>query len=202
VTGNVAADNMAGNINIKSVDGNPFKILSVHGLAPDIVGGTDEQSPGNDYVLAYDLERHLQPDGRYPRFLVIETDHPNAPLIEVLVRHKLSTPSLNRNFKLTNYKANLGRVAPGASVTHTIGIHEATTTGELVQVISDGGILDAEVISQSVDPETDDLSAEVRFTVREGTPDGFYYLPLQLYSSSQAVTSIPAFVSVGDAPAP
>ncbi len=196
VTGNVAADNMAGNINVKSLDGKPFKIISFHGLEPDIIRGTGEEATGNDYVLAYDLERHLQPDGRYPRFLVIETDHADAPLIEVLVRHKLSTPSLNRNFKLTNYKANLGRVAPGGSVMHTIGVHEATTTGELVQVISDGGILDAEVISQSVDPETDDLSAEVRFTVREGTPDGFYYLPLQLYSSSQSATSIPAFVSV------
>ncbi|MDG2031849.1 MAG: DUF1573 domain-containing protein [Phycisphaerales bacterium] len=202
VTGNVAAENMAGNINVKSLDGKPFKILSIQGLEPDIIRGTGEEATGNDYVLAYDLERHLQPDGRYPRFLVIETDRSDAPLVEVLVRHELSTPTLNRNFKLTNYKANLGRIAPGGSVIHTIGVHEATTTGELVQVISDGGILDAEVISQSVDPETDDLSAKVRFTVREGTPEGFYYLPLQLYSSSQSVMGIPAFVSVRDTSTP
>jgi hypothetical protein len=71
--------------------------------------------------------------------------------------------------------------------------------GDLVQVLSDGGILDAEVLEQSVDEETDVLSAEVRFTVREGTPEGFYYLPLQLYSSSQSVIEIPSFVSVRNA---
>jgi hypothetical protein len=199
-SGVVTKDMLSGTFNVKSLDESPFRILSVQGMEPDIVRGGDAEAPTNDYVLAFDLDRHLQANGRYPRFLVIETDRSDAPLIEVLVRHKLSTPTLNRNFKLTNYKANLGRLAPGGSIMHAIGIHEATTVGELVQVICEGGILNAQVIDQSVDAETDDLTANVRFTVSEGTPEGFYYLPIQLYSSSQSVMEIPAFVSVRNTP--
>ena len=199
-SGNVSPDVMSGTLNVRSLDEAPFRILSLQGMEPDIIRGGEGEGPYNNYVLAYDLNRHLQSDGRYPRFLVIETDRVDSPLTEVLVRHRLSSPTLNRNFKLTDYKVNLGRIAPGGSVVRTIGAHEATTVGELVQVICDGGILDAEVIEHSVDEETDDLSAEVRFTVREGTPEGFYYLPIQLYSSSQSVIEIPAFVSVRSAP--
>ena len=196
----VSPGTMGGTLNLRSLDGAPFRILSFQGMDPEIIRGGEDGTPGDNYVLAYDLNRHLQPDGRYPRFLVVETDRADAPLIEVLVRHKLSSQVLNRNFKLTNYKLNLGRLAPGASVVRTISAHEATTVGDLVQVLSDDGILDAEVLEQSVDEETDNLSAEVRFTVREGTPEGFYYLPVKLYASSQAVIEIPAFVSVRNTP--
>lgn len=195
-----AVRNMTGTVQIASLDGSPFRIRSVHGMAPDHAGEFDPENPKNSYTLNYDLENFLQPDGRYPRYLIFETDRADSPLVEVMVRHRMSSPQLNRNFKLTDYKMNLGRVAPGGSVEAALGVHEATTTGDLIQITNELGYL-IELLDQSVDEESDDLQVQIRVTVPEDAEPGFHYFPLQLYASNQSQISIPAFIRVDPASA-
>lgn len=192
----VEGKNPIGSYMVSSLDRSPFKILSVQGREPSFLQPGDANQLKNSYVLTYDIEEYLQPDGRYPRFIVVETDRADSPLVEIMLRHELSTPKLSRDFKINDYKVNLGRVAPGGSVDHEIGIQESTTTGPLVAVLGDESIVRAEIVDQTVNEETDALLARVQFTVPEGTPEGFYYFPLQLYASNQADLEIPAFISV------
>ncbi|MCH2185661.1 DUF1573 domain-containing protein [Myxococcota bacterium] len=196
----VEGKNPVGNFMVSSIDRSPFKILSVQGEEPRYLQPRDANELKSSYIITYDIDNYVQPDGKLPRFIVVETDRADSPLVEIMLRHELAMPTLSRDFKLTDYKLNLGRVAPGGSVVHNIGVQESTTTGPLVTVIGDEGIMRTEVLEQSVDEETDELYAKVRFTVLEGTAEGFYYFPLQLFASNQSELAIPAFISVRSDP--
>lgn len=206
----VDGENLSGTISVSSLDGKPFNVVSFQGAPPRILGlGSGSTAPSEDdgprerYVLTYDLASHLQSDGRYPRFLVVETDHPDEPLTEVLVRHRLSRPELSPYLKLTDYKANLGRIRAGDSVEHVIGANEGGAVGAIIQVVPEPAVageapppLLAEVLTQSVDGASDELSATVKFSVPAGTPPGFHYGMLQIYASNQASLGIPVFFTV------
>lgn len=74
----------AGTLTLESVDGEPFRVLSVNGKEPEFVeydpssGETRER-----YTLRYEVPGSTMLD--IPRWIVIETDHPDAPLIDVKV---------------------------------------------------------------------------------------------------------------------
>ena len=89
----VDADNQGqiGTVEVSSLDNKPFRILKAHGLAPQFVNfdpATDE--PRTRYTLKWDMSQF---DGqRVPWFWVIETDHPEAPIVDVRVRHDSTRP--------------------------------------------------------------------------------------------------------------
>ena len=91
---------------------------------------------------------------------------------------------------------NLGRTAPGGSVSFDLGVRESTTTGPLVAAMVEEPGISAEIADQSIDDATDDLNAKIIFTVAADKPEGFYYFPVRLYASNQAEMAIPAFISV------
>ena len=189
--------NESGTLLIDSLDGAPFSILSVQGRPPQFPGGgSDAGEAATSHRIRYDLRDHFGADGLLPRFLVVETDHPDAPVIEVMVRHKSVDLQLNRNFKVVDYKMNLGRVAPGGEVEHVFVAHEATTLGDLVMVTPQCPHVTVEITGQSVDEETDDLSATLRFRIAEDAPEGFQYFAVDLYTSSQLELALPAFVCI------
>lgn len=188
--------NAAGSLLVTSIDGKPFRILSVQNEAPPHSRPSDAGKSKTSFVLEYDIANYLQPDGRYPRFIVIETDREDAPLVEIMLRHENSMPNINRYLKVHDYKANLGRVAPGGTITHKIGVRESTTPGPLVAVIGDERIIRAEILDQVVDEETDDLFATIEFTIAADAAEGVHYFPITIYASRQAELTIPAFVSV------
>ena len=186
-----------GILTVDSTDLKPFNVISVQGRPPAFVGVVgDGSGAATTHQIGYDLDEHYDAEGRLPRFMVLETDHPDAPLVEVLIRHKASNLQLNRNFKLTDYKMNLGQCAPGGSVRHDVVIHEATTVGDLVIATPDSPFVTIAVAGQSVDDETDDLTATLEFTFSPDVPDGLRYFQVRLFSSSQFELSVPAFVSI------
>jgi hypothetical protein len=196
----VNGQNPTGSLLVSSIDRSPFKIVGVQGNPPRYSGGNEPDQDRNSYILDYDIVDYLQPDGRYPRFVVIETDRADAPLLEVMLRHENSMPSLSPIFKLRIYQMNLGRVAPGGSVKFELGVRESTTTGPLVAALVDEPNIRTEILEQSIDDETDDLNAEILFTVDPDMPEGFYYFPVRLYASNQADLVVPAYLSVRSDP--
>ncbi len=186
-----------GKIKIESVDGRPFRVLSVNGGPPSLVGfdpSTDEIT--NKYVLEWDL-RDLDPDTCLDRsgkplrpWYVIETDHPDAPLVDVLVRHRCITPerSRSRPWVLQRQEEVLGALEPGAAASFTIGIKPsgaATTDQELAidAVTVDEGPVTAVLGGLEGEGE----QAEYRIEV---TPDvdhrGFFYSILRLHGGDQS----------------
>ena len=192
----VEGQNPTGSILVSSVDRTPFKIIGVQGNQPRYSGSVEPTEDRNSYILDYDIADYQMANGRYPRFVVIETDRADSPLLEIMLRHENSMPALSAIFKLRIYQMNLGRVAPGGSVKFDLGVRESTTTGPLVAALVDEPNISTEILDQSIDDATDDLNVEILFKVADDMPEGFYYFPVRLYASNQAELEIPAFLSV------
>lgn len=113
----VGGKNLSGRMVVESIDKRPFTILSANGSAPSI-GGWDpaKDSPRSTYLLSYDLG---DGSGDLPPFWIVETDHPDAPLVDLKVRHESVSSKLA--LRLSDYRASAGRIDPGAtgSVTFT-----------------------------------------------------------------------------------
>jgi hypothetical protein len=189
--------NQTGTLMVSSMDRKPFTILSVQGRPPTFgprKGISNE--PQSQYVLTYDIEDYRQPDGLYQRYVVIETDRDDAPLIEVLLRHKDSALDIDPQLKLRAYMLNLGRTAPGGSVLKQHTTREASSTGPIATATVDEPGITLELISQEIDEGEDELTTTYQFTVDPNKPEGLYYFPVTLYASNRADIIIPAFLSV------
>jgi hypothetical protein len=90
-----ALDQDHGQMFVGSLDDRPFRVLAVNGGPPDFV----EFDPTSGevrtrYALRWDVRPYdpvtcLDAQGnRMPGWYVIETDHPQAPVVEVIVRHR------------------------------------------------------------------------------------------------------------------
>lgn len=106
----VAPPPLVGEMKVSCTDGRPFRVLSVMGKPPQFIGW----NPASDEPLtAYDVAYDFQgiPCERMPPYLIIETDHPLAPVIDMRVRHACTkiTPQL----PFAEYRANLGLLHVG-----------------------------------------------------------------------------------------
>lgn len=80
-----------GTVRVASLDGKPFRILKAHGVAPQFVGfdpAADELR--SQYTLKWDIGQFA--GGPIPWFWVLETDHPDAPIVDVRMRHSSVRP--------------------------------------------------------------------------------------------------------------
>lgn len=100
-----------GMVKLKSTDGRPFLVRAVQGQPPMIESfDPSKDAPRSEYQVAYDLTRLP----KVPPYLVIETDHPEARLIDLRVRH--ATTQIKPVLSLSEFRANAGCVKVGAVV--------------------------------------------------------------------------------------
>lgn len=77
---------VSGRVVIESIDDRPFNILSAQGEAPDFIGFDPEiDEPISSYTLNWDVSKYTTET--IPEWWVLETDHPQAPLVDIKVRH-------------------------------------------------------------------------------------------------------------------
>ena len=189
-----------GTMMVSSGDKIPFEILSVDGKPPRFLRKDMAQKSSTSHMLSYDINDHLEPDGRYRRWVVVETDHPDSPLVEVLLRHRNTSLDVNSGFKQGAYHFNLGRLQPGTSTELTHVSHEATSTGPIGMIIAEQEGINIEILSQDVDEETDDLSVKFRVSISPDMTEGFHYFPIRIYAANNVDVTLPGFVSVRPAP--
>ncbi len=112
----VRGQNRQGRLVVQSNDGRPFSICAVHGQEPQYLGfdpATD--TPTNQYVVLYDLDRMVEP---LPRQFVIELDQEDVPMVDVFLRHESTYPTINRNLRMKGgYRFPIGRITQGESAT-------------------------------------------------------------------------------------
>ncbi len=185
-----------GTLMLSAGDNVPFEVLSVNGSPPRFLRKDIEQKPRVSHIISYDINDFLEADGRYRRWVVVETDHPTSPLIEILLRHRNSALDVNPGFKQGAYHFNLGRLQPGSSIELTHLTHDATSTGPVGMVIAEQEGVDIELISQEIDDDTDDLTMKLRVDISPDMPEGFYYFPVRLYAANDVDVILPGFVSV------
>ena len=99
---------LTGSITATSTDGTPFRVLSVNGGPPVLQGAP---GPSTNHTILYDLSSETQQT--MPKWMLIETDHPAAPMVEMRVRHQWSMlPHQFRDYQVKvqfdGYIANVG----------------------------------------------------------------------------------------------
>ena len=114
--------NIKGEVTVESLDGKPFRVLSVDTRPPVFVDFDPvNQGPRESYRVRYDFTS--QPGTGVPKYLVIETDRPDARLIDMRVRH--DSTRISPNFGFAQFRENFGVLAPGATRTFDIEIKHA-----------------------------------------------------------------------------
>ena len=126
----LAADRLTGNIALASTDGRPFRVRSVNGATPDLI--TPDQ-PLQNHVVRYDLTAataKAQQTGAaddFPKWMLFETDHPDASVVELRIRHPFSKlPHQTRPVALQfdGYIANVGTIPPGGNASFNIELKQ------------------------------------------------------------------------------
>jgi hypothetical protein len=190
----VQGKNTKGRIVIESIDKSPFTICSVHGEVPNLVGfdpKTDE--PRSKYIMVYDLDDIPVP---YPRYLLVSTDNPDVPIIDIYFRHETTLPKINRNMLVhEGYRHSFGRIDVGSTAEIEIGF------SDLVEPI-------ATVISNSPDARVELLSSRnetiggkvISFQKIKIIPakdfEGSMYFPITFLANSGQSTDVPVFGAV------
>ena len=89
---------LQGPVEVGSLDGEPFRVLRADGKPPQYVGfdpGAD--APRNKYTLRWDLSGYTAET--MPWWWVVETDHPDAPQLDIRVMHEWTKIDQSRPFR-------------------------------------------------------------------------------------------------------
>ena len=116
----------SGSFTLRSLDDQPFRVLSLLGGDLKAAEGFDLSKPSSVHriewnLTAYDKELCRALSGEpFPKWIVVETDHPDAPLIDIRVRQypctMLDLPMKEpRSWYLNTHRVVLGQLAPGES---------------------------------------------------------------------------------------
>lgn len=183
---------------VESLDRRVFSILAVQGEKPDFVNfdpGSDE--PRNRYTLRWDFTRFDESSCadargiRMPPYLVIETDHPDCPILDVNIRHsctRVEIPARGQNWVLSERRAMIGSLKPGATAKFSVylkWLFGKPPDDEIIEVTSPSSLLSAELVGMTYEGEKMTYEVEV-------TPDrdyrGLIYAPLVFRSNRNQAT--------------
>lgn len=165
-----AASNPArvrGEVIVSSLDKEPFRVLSVGMKPPQFLDWNPSQEPKSSYRVKYDVSARDCPS--MPRYLIIETDRADAPLVDMRIRHSCTriTPTL----ELAEFRANAGVISPSAPGAFEIEIKNVATPGgghtKITDVTSTLPSIKAELVDQKFDGSS--LLVTVRLTPQSGT---------------------------------
>ena len=173
-----------GRTRIESVDGRPFRIISANGESPIYLDGFDPQmdQPRNAYEVQWNIPRRTIENCQGMRlWWVIETDHPDCPILPMRVRHectglKADPDWRQRTWRFPEYIAQLGALHAGVPVEVDVDIvNEKNVRIFAVQSRSSGA--DAELVSTT--PKEGDITTyRVRLTPRRGYEGMLYAMVL------------------------
>lgn len=170
---NLLASEPKGTIELTSTDGFPFQVRSFAGKAPvfDFSKMREGVDPVRDsltrWVVHYDFRD--TPEERVPDFVVVETDHPLAPLVTLrVINRRLLTRSSDptvRPWSVSQDSFNLGRLALGKSIERKVTVVAPRLANEFSASVAD------EHVSVEVVEVTDASRGKdvlLRFTMRDG----------------------------------
>ena len=115
-----------GTVAVRSADGQPFRILSVDGAAPQCVGfDPSGDAPRAEYTLRWSAPS--APCEAMPLWWVVETDRADCPLVPLRIRHECTGSKADpgrfaREWFFPEPIGIVGRVAPGTSAETVVPI--------------------------------------------------------------------------------
>jgi hypothetical protein len=191
------AEQVTGVVGIHARDGRPFRVLAANNRPPVYANDFDPEmsGPQEGYLLEWDLSMYdpmtcRDPEGNpMPRWWVIETDHPAAPLVDLFVRHypcTLPEPPGGRRWFLSKQRVLLGELSPGESAEFSVeldwlGTKEPDDT--IGAVRSESEQFDAEMTS--LDRLGDRTTCRVKVTPRAEFR-GLLYGDVRFFAAAEA----------------
>jgi len=185
----VEGKNLIGRLVLESIDGKPFKILSMSGAQMVIqYGDGSEDAPRASWVVTYDVTGTAE-GAALPPYLLFETDAAGAGVVDVRVR---STRAPQKpKIPVIEQRLNLGRVAAGTSGTATFVFKLKDMKVDSVTTTSP----DATVELAATAPGAEDGTAvSVRITPRAGI-SGIITVPIAVRAGPRAA-DVEAVLSV------
>jgi len=195
----VEGKNLIGRLVLESIDGKPFKILTMSG-APMVIqyGDGPEDAPRPSWVVTYDISGAAAnagdgavaaKDARLPAFLLFETDAAGAGVVDVRVRSR--NPPQKPKIPVIEPRLNIGRVAAGTTGTATFVFKLKDMKVDTVTTTS----TDAAVELAATAPGAEDGTAvSVRITPRAGVT-GIITVPIAVRAGPRAA-DVEAVLSV------
>ncbi|MHC4422202.1 MAG: DUF1573 domain-containing protein [Planctomycetota bacterium] len=175
---------MSGQIEVKSLDGKPFRILRVHGAAPEYVGFNPATDPPQSaYTIRWDLSRF---GNAIPWYWVIETDRPDAPVVDARIQHVSTRPTRveERPWEPKDQRLLVGLVSREEPFEITTKLeYDAGQTPDpnSASVSSQSPFLRAELVEAQADERH--VQFRIRLTPTASAEPGLLYAKLDLYAS-------------------
>jgi len=187
-----------GLLTLQSMDGQPFQVTLCAGEAPVFQSGATSPQPSISQIIrwdmsAYDRETGLDESGeRIPGFLLVETDHPDAPVIAVPLNHKIDRIQTRgeRPWFFLDRRVVLDPVDPGRSVEFLLpvnGMASASADDVVNAVQADSTKFKAELVG--IEPHVDGKRSNLRVRVTP-SPDhqGVFMDKVQVMSPNHSVS--------------
>ncbi len=170
----------SGRIVVESIDKQPFRICSIGGKKPNLVGfDVEKDEPRSQYLVDWDFARDF-PEGVAPRYWIIETDRADCPLVDVFVRHESSLP--RPALKLTDYRHTFGRIEEGASYEFTVDISDLPESERVITAASSSSAARVEMLG--TEREGSITHVKLKVTPQAGTL-GVHFIPFNIYTNSK-----------------
>ncbi len=189
-----ASRTLSGRLTVGSIDGRPFRILASNDRPP-VFEGFDPQvdEPRSSYDVKWDLTSYdastcLDEDGDpMPAWWVIETDHPESPIFDVVVRHVCTVPrppTDGRKWVLSQNRIPIGQLEAGEWAEFRVALkwlRGAEPDDTIDSVLSESPEqFDAELLG--VEQTGTLIEARVKVTLKE-EHRGLVYGKLRVYST-------------------
>lgn len=164
---------LKGMVVVQSSDDRPFRVKSVQGMPPRFRGFDPERDPPRA-MYELDFELPGTPCEQVPKYLVIETDRPDARLIDLRVRHACTR--ISPGLDLAEFRSNAGVVPAGGSATFEIEVKKMGAN-RLASAQSLDPRFKAELVGQRSDGSG--VVGVVRLTPADGAR-GVFLIPVRL----------------------
>jgi hypothetical protein len=186
---------LTGQFTVSSEDGRPFRILAVNGKPPEYVDfHPDRDEVRNRYTLKWDFSSYDQQTcvnavgERVPKWVVIESDHAECPIFDLMVRHKCTRPEKPgplATWLISEPHALLGAIKPGESREFEVVakyLSHQSPADPITYVAADPGPFKAELLN--VKSTAEEMVCRIRITP---APEhrGLILSNVRLYSQRQ-----------------
>jgi len=186
-----------GLLTLRSMDGSPFQVTRVAGEEPVFQSGASSMAPSISQIIRWDMSDYDQETGldasgeRIPFCLLVETDHPDAPVIGIPLNHKIDRiqPRGDRPWFFLDRRVVLDPVDSGRSVEFLLpvsGMSTASAEDVVDTVEADTTAFKAELVG--FEPHVDGKRTNLRVRVTP-SPDhrGVFMGRIQVMSSNHSV---------------
>lgn len=175
----------SGTVRVNAVDGRPFRIVTANGETPTYADGFDpgRDEPRTAYTLGWNLHYPARTEdctGNEPLWWVVETDHPDCPVLPLRIRNECTgmlTDSAieQRGWMFYVYMVNAGAVTAGTSVDLDVDVRRLNERPSC-------GINAVESLTRDataeflgiLEPPGESSTIRLRFTPRAGTSGLMY----------------------------